>query len=199
MTTPAPAPRLQLRVALKNVAPPIWRRIIVDGGISFAQLHVVIQRAMGWHDAHLHEFIVGEQHIGAPAAEDFFDTDDEIIDESTVRVADAVGSKRKFRYWYDFGDDWWHEIAVEKRLPADPDAPPATLVDGARACPPEDCGGPWGYAELLEALADADHPDHDDMMRWIGPIDPERFDPAVYAKRVAAALLPRKPRPKKKP
>jgi hypothetical protein len=181
---------LQLLITLQGIEPPIWRRVVVSGTLTFEQLHEVIQRAMGWYGCHLHEFRVGPTRLGIPSDDDFFDDGDVVI-ESDTTLAEQLGKKRKFRYWYDFGDDWWHEIAVEKRLPANPDAAPAELIDGARACPPEDCGGPWGYARLLEVLADPQHPDHKEMSEWAGAIDPEAFDLGRTRHEVAQALSAR--------
>ena len=114
---------------------------------------------------------------------------DEMIPERSARLGQLLGRRRKFRYWYDSGDDWWHTIAVEKRLPADPAAPPAQLVAGENACPPEDCGGIWGYADLLDSLRDPASEDHADACDWIGDdFDPTAFDLAVHAKRVAGVI-----------
>ncbi len=190
MNTPAAPQRLQLRIALENIEPPIWRRVIVPDNLSFAQLHKIIQRAMGWGDYHLHEFEVGEVAIGDPAGADdvFGGPERKILPEAKTRLGEAIGKKRKFRYWYDFGDDWWHTIAIEKRLPPDPETPPVQLVAGERACPPEDCGGPWGYAELLLVLADPAHPEHEEMQEWVGEFDPEAFDLAATDKAVAKTI-----------
>jgi hypothetical protein len=93
--------------------------------------------------------------------------------------------RRKFRYLYDFGDSWEHELQVEKVGPPDPALRHPAVLARERACPPEDCGGIWGYVNLLEALDDPAHPDHDDMMEWMGgPIDPEAFDLDQINKRL---------------
>lgn len=181
----ADAGLLQLRIELDNVEPAVWRRVVVRDSLTFARLHRVIQEAMGWEDDHMHEFIVGDAHIGMASDDNFFDMP-EVVPEDTVTLAEAIGKKRKFKYWYDFGDDWNHTIAVEKRLPPDTSAPNAVLLAGERACPPEDCGGPWGYADMLAALADPKHEEHNTYAKWVGDdFDPEQFDLKAAARQVA--------------
>lgn len=176
---------LQLRIELDNVEPAVWRRVVVRDSLTFARLHHVIQEAMGWQDAHMHEFIVGDVHIGMASEDNFFDMP-EVVPEDTVTLAEAIGKKRKFKYWYDFGDDWNHTVAVEKRLLPDTSAPNAVLLAGERACPPEDCGGPWGYADMLAALADPKHEEHNTYAEWVGDdFDPEQFDLKAAARQVA--------------
>jgi hypothetical protein len=103
-----------LRVTLLGVEPPVWREVLVTFDLTFAQLHQVLQTAMGWEDCHLHEFEIGEVHVGLPAPKDFFAGDQPLLDERKTRLGDVLDGRRKFRYWYDFGDDWWHEIAIGK-------------------------------------------------------------------------------------
>jgi hypothetical protein len=184
------APRLQLRITLEGIEPRIWRRVIITASLTFAQLHRVIQRAMGWEDAHLHEFQVGKLTVGTRSGEDLFfgGPDRAILPETRTRLDEVLAGKRKFRYWYDFGDDWWHEIAIEKRLPPDPGVPQAQLVAGERACPPEDCGGPWGYAELVAVLSDPDQDDPNEYRDWLEDYDPEAFDLVASAKSVSKAI-----------
>lgn len=196
MTTRPPSGRLQLRITIENIEPAIWRRVVVADRLTFSQLHAVIQRAMGWEDCHLHEFQIGEMCIGMKDdSEGFWDKENaEALTETDTTLAAALTADRKVRYWYDFGDDWWHEIVVEKRLPPDPDAPLAVLTDGARACPPEDSGGPWGYADLLAALVDPKHPEHEEIKEWAPDFDPERFNLETAADQVAKAVRKRSKR-----
>jgi hypothetical protein len=180
----------QLKITLQDIKPPIWRRLCVPGTTTLAVLHDVIQTAFGWTDSHLHEFSIGESRYGRP------DHLEELVaDERSVTVAAAVRSKIKlFGYVYDFGDEWLHEIQVEKVLPSDAGAAQISCLDGRRQGPPEDCGGPWGYAEFLEAIGDPNHPEHHEKLDWIGgAFDPEAFDVAS-ANRALAALAPRKKR-----
>lgn len=193
MTTLTAPGRLRLKIALDNLKPAIWRRVEVTDDLSFWQLHRVIQAAMGWEDYHMHEFKVGDKRIGSKTPDDFMGFGEPIISERSARLGTVLESHRKFRYWYDFGDDWWHTITVEKRLPPDPQAPAAVLVDGERACPPEDCGGPWGYADLLDIAATPDHEDHAEIVDWLGEdFDPEQFEQAAFACRVATAVRKRR-------
>jgi hypothetical protein len=188
--------RLQLKITLENIVPPIWRRVVVPEDITFKKLHDIIQRAFGWQDCHLHEFLVGKTRIGTRSGESFFDAEEEdIVPESQTTLAEALGGKKKFRYWYDFGDDWLHEIVIEKHLPPDDAVSLALLLDGERACPPEDCGGPWGYAELLTTLADPAHPEHEDMREWAGDFDPEGFKLGMAAEAVRKSIRRKKAKP----
>ncbi len=179
-------PTLRLRVTLLHVEPAVWREVLVPVDLTFAQLHNVLQAAMGWEDCHLHEFEVGEMHIGLPAPKDFFAGDRPLLDERKTRLGDVLDGRRKLRYWYDFGDDWWHEIAIRNGA-ADEGSGPCLLA-GEGACPPEDCGGPYGYAELLQVLANPKHPEHRELREWAGDFDPQRFDFERAAKAVAKAI-----------
>ncbi len=163
----------QLKVTLIDSKPPIWRRIQVPGDITLHKLHLIIQEAMGWTDSHLHQFIIGGMYYGEPTP----DNDFEMADESRVKLNKVIkNEKAKFRYEYDFGDNWQHQLLLEKILLPESGVHYPRCVTGKRNCPPEDCGGIWGYADLLEALKNPDHPEHKDMLEWIGgEFDPEAF------------------------
>ncbi len=188
--------RLRLKIVLDHLKPAIWRRVEVNDNLTFWQLHRVIQQAMGWEDCHLHEFEVDRQCIGTASNDDFMQFIADVqIPERRTTLAAMLDGKRKFRYWYDFGDDWWHTIAIEKRLPPAPDAPPAVLIDGENACPPEDCGGIHGYVNLLEILDDPRREEHEDIRDWLGDdFDPDFFDCAAHARKVANVVRKRKER-----
>ena len=188
--TPLAAPQmLQLRIVLLNTKPKIWRRVAVSSALTFRQLHDVIQAAMGWEDCHLHEFEVGRERIGTSSKEDSFFGGEPALSESKHRLGELLADHKKFRYWYDFGDDWWHEITIEKRLHASEGNPPAMLLDGENACPPEDCGGPWGYVELSAVLADPTNPEHEAMLDWMGgEFDPKAFDKEECARHVSRCV-----------
>ncbi len=173
------APVYQLKVALKGIRPPIWRRLLVPADLTLEQLHDTIQIVMGWTDSHPHVFRAGDQAIGVPDPEPEEASGEPLRDEGEVRLSEVAGGERvRITYEYDFGDSWVHEILVEKVLPPDPSLRNPVCVKGRRACPPEDCGGPRGYAEVLEALADPEHPEHEEVTEWVGPgWDPEHFDP----------------------
>lgn len=162
----------QLKVTLKYIRPPIWRRIQVRGGITLDQLHLILQPVMGWQGYHLHLFEVDGIHYGEP------DPGWDVENEQRITLDRAVSEPGdKFIYKYDMGDGWEHEILVEKVLAPEPGVHYPVCLKGKRACPPEDCGGPWGYAEFLNAISDPKHPDHKDMLEWVGDeFDPEEFD-----------------------
>lgn len=173
----------QLEVLLSATNPPIWRRLQVPGNAHLGWLHAVLQVAMGWTNSHLHQFICGEHVYADPSFElDQYEGDPPVLDERKVTVAEVLPRIREgLVYEYDFGDSWEHIITVEKILPADPSlVATAVCLGGARACPPEDCGGVGGYQELLKALKNRKHPEHRSMKEWLGrPFDSEHFDTAT--------------------
>ncbi|MEP7181388.1 MAG: plasmid pRiA4b ORF-3 family protein [Betaproteobacteria bacterium] len=182
------AKRLQLKITLRDVEPQVWRRLVVAPDLTLAQLHDAIQSAFGWQDNHLHEFRVGDFRYGRPDYEDGFPGDGPALgDERKAPLALALRGQRKLEYWYDFGDDWWHDIVVEAVLDADARAPAKALVAGERACPPEDCGGPPGFSDLLAALRDPAHPEHAELREWAGRYDPDKFDLDRAARAVSRA------------
>lgn len=180
-----PERRLLLHIALEDIEPPIWRRLEVENTLSFAALHHLIQTAMGWEDAHLHEFEVGDYRIGNIAEYDnpYGET---VLPGEEVELGQVIGRRRSFTYVYDFGDDWRHRITIEKRLPSDPLRRPAALIDGARACPPEDCGGVYGYSRILEAKRAPRSAESRELLQWLGPYQPEAFKLASHQKRIDA-------------
>lgn len=173
----------QLKVTLRETKPPIWRRILVDGSDTLDKVHEAIQAAFGWWGYHLHEFEVGRARYGVPDPDD--DWGEPTQDERRTRLDAIADEGTSFRYTYDFGDGWDHRVVVEKVLPAATEVALPTCVDGRRACPPEDCGGPWGYQELLAILADPDHPEHLERLEWLErPLDPEAFDPNDFTENL---------------
>lgn len=166
----------QLKIGLKDVRPPVWRRLLVSGTDSLAQLHTVLQIAMGWTDTHLHEFVQGPVRYGEPD-EDL--PDGGFRDELRYRVEQVLRkSGDRLLYIYDFGDNWEHEVLLEKILPFDAGSTLPVCVKGRRACPPEDVGGACGFMELLKTLADPTDPDFTEALEWVADgFDPGRFDP----------------------
>ena len=164
----------QIKVTLKGSRPPIWRRSQVISDTTLAQLHRLLQCVMGWEDAHLYQFVVSGIRYGDPRLLGELDAED----ARTVPLATlGLCEKLKFLYEYDFGDSWEHELLVEKILPRDEGKRYPVCLTGKRACPPEDCGGIWGYASFLAALRDPEHPEHDEMLEWVGgEFDPDIFD-----------------------
>jgi len=169
----APAEFYQLRIDLREIKPPIWRRLLVPGDITLYKLHQIIQVAMPWDSYHLYEFSIGGERFGDPSEDDW----EPPRSARRYRLNQMVRAGQKFAYVYDFGDSWEHEIKVEKVLPAEPGVRYPVCITGKRAGPPEDCGGPWGYLEMLAALADPKHAEHDSMLEWLGgEFAPEAFD-----------------------
>ncbi len=177
---PAPPPptRVQLLVTLSDSDPLVWRRLAVPRTMTLAKLHRVLQAALGWTDSHLHQFVVGDTVYGDPDL-----LSDDPLQASTRRtplgqVAPGVGAT--LRYEYDFGDGWDHLIIVERLLWHDPGAQWAVCLAGGGACPPEDCGGIGGYADLLATLRRGRGREYRDMLVWLGgPFDPTAFDLAA--------------------
>ena len=171
----------QFKITLRDSKPPIWRRIQVPDTYTFWDLHVAIQDAFGWADYHLHEFEIlhptskRKVRIGFP--DDDFGRD--ILPNWKQKISDYFSlENKKSDYLYDFGDSWEHVITLEKILPHDRSISYPKCVKGKRACPPEDCGGIWGYEEFLEAIKDSSHEQHEEMLEWIGgEFDPEHFNP----------------------
>jgi hypothetical protein len=166
----------QIKVTLKGVKPPVWRRLLVSGNTDLSLLHRIIQVAMGWTNSHMHQFVVGLESFGVPHPE----FEDEMQSENGVRIGSLLtAEKDSMTYEYDFGDGWEHKIVLEKILPHKPGESIPTCTGGRRACPPEDVGGVYGYADFLKVYGDANHPEHDEMVEWAGEsFDPERFDAA---------------------
>jgi len=163
----------QLKVTLRDIRPPIWRRIQVTSDTNLQYFHEVLQTVMGWYGGHLHEFEVFGKAYGDPDV-----MEGEVLDEMSITLGQLItGEKGKLHYVYDFGDSWEHEILVEKILPVEKGTHYPVCLAGKRACPPEDCGGVPGYEELLEILKDPSHPDHEEKFEWLpGDFDSEKFD-----------------------
>lgn len=172
----------QFKITLKGIKPPIWRRIQVPDTYTFWDLHVAIQDAMGWLDYHLHSFEMVNPstgmrvEIGIP--DEDFEWGRETLPEWEQKITDWFSMENKLaNYTYDFGDDWEHKIQLEKILPSDIKVNYPICVKGKRACPPEDCGGIWGYADFLEIIKNPGHEKHDELLEWVGgEFDPEHFD-----------------------
>jgi hypothetical protein len=171
---------LQIEVTLYRVRPEIRRRLLVPANARLDWLHAVLQVAMGWNNSHLHRFNVnGRLYSNTQHHFAEYEDDPVILEEADFKLGDVVyGEGALFSYEYDFGDDWQHQVVVERVLPPDSGVPRAALcTDGQRACPPEDCGGSWGYEELLSALRNRRHPEHARMRQWVGrEFDAEAFD-----------------------
>jgi hypothetical protein len=166
---------IQLRITLAHIEPPIWRRVQVPADLTLRRLHDVIQAAFGWLDYHLHEFRIDDKLYGQSEVEGVDAPGHPLHSDRYIRLRTLVdrGAER-FVYTYDFGDDWEHLITVEEIMEPAAGVEYPVFVDGARAAPPEDCGGPPGFEDFLDAMANAQHPAHDDLREWYGgPFDPE--------------------------
>jgi hypothetical protein len=168
----------QLKITLRHIKPPVWRRVETKDG-SLAQLHDIIQACLGWEDYHLHEFEIGDERYGDPLQwQDGFGGELEVGNEGKVRLSQLVAQGvKKFSYTYDMGDTWEHAIQIEKALPAEAGVRYPRCIAGQRACPPEDCGGPWGYADFVDAIQNPENERHEELLEWVGgEFDPEAFD-----------------------
>lgn len=173
----------QLKVTLRDIEPPVWRRIVVDASTSLDRLHEYIQAAFGWWNYHLYEFEIDGTRYGIPDPD--WDFGPPVKNSRRINLGNVADVGNSFTYSYDFGDGWEHTITVENATPVAPGMTVPACTDGQRACPPEDCGGPWGYRELLAILTDPSHPDHEARVMWAGEwgggrLDPEAFDPSEF-------------------
>jgi len=167
----------QLKITLRDIHPPIWRRIQVWEDTTLAQLHTILQIVMGWEDYHLHEFVIGRRLYSVPDPDDDMN-ERKVVDESHVPLGEVVPRVgTKFAYLYDFGDSWEHDLILEAILLPETTAQYPTCIGGERRTPPEDVGGITGYEEYLAVLADPEHEEHENMLQWRGQFDPESFAP----------------------
>jgi len=184
----------QLKVTLEDCEPPIWRRFAIVGDAVLVNVHYVLQVVMGWQAYHLHEFRVGDAAYGEITP----DSDPEMFDEAHVALETVLTRpKDKLTYIYDFGDDWRHKVVLEKIYPYEADEPVVVCLEGARACPPEDCGGPPGFEHFVEAISDRRHPDHEMMLDWYAEFDPEEFN-LEEINTLLIALTEPEPKPPRK-
>jgi len=181
----------QVQIILKGSKPKIWRRLLIPSDLLLSDFHKIIQTAMGWTDSHLHQFIKNRKFYSVKHPDDDFWDDMGNIDykKEKIRVSDLLKTeKEKITYEYDFGDGWVHDIILEMVFPADPEIKVPVCLAGARNCPPEDCGGVWGYAELLKIVKQPDHAEYKNFLDWLG----EGFDPEYFDINVVNKLLGKK-------
>lgn len=162
-----------LKITLDDVSPAVLRRVEVPVDILLDRLHLTIQAAMGWTNSHLYEFRAGA--VGWGTLDPDMDWAGDFRDSRKARLGDVLEDigKKKLTYLYDFGDSWEHTIKIERLTAPEPGVLYPRLIEVKGRCPPEDCGGPWGYAELLEAIKDPGHESHAELSEWVG----EDFDP----------------------
>jgi hypothetical protein len=182
----------QIKITLKHTTPPIWRRIVVAPEIELDRLHAVLQMVMGWDNSHLYEFETSCGRFSDSRVTDSAFELEETESSAKITLKSVLTRPRSsIRYEYDFGDGWDHQILLEKVVELD-EPIVALCLGGARSCPPEDCGGPWGYANLLEIMKDPKHSEHKSMSEWIGPrFDPESFNVEAIDKQLARLAPPR--------
>ena len=168
---------LELDIVLQDSKPKIWRRVLVPDNMNFHELHYIIQFAMGWTHSHLHQFLVGsyERRIGIPYGDDDFD---ELEDSRNIKINSILNvPKDKIVYEYDFGDGWEHLVEVKKVHEPEKGKSCPVLIGGAMACPPEDCGGIWGYLDLVKAMKKKGSDEYEELVEWLGgEFDPQAFD-----------------------
>jgi hypothetical protein len=162
---------IRLKITLDDVKPKVVRRIEAPFALRLDRLHLILQAALGWSNSHLYEIRVADASWGIPDP----DWGDGPLDARKAKLADVVedAGAKTLRYLYDFGDGWEHTIKIERLDDPEPGVLYPRLIEAVGRCPPEDIGGPWGYGEFLEALADPKHERHDEMREWAG----EDFDP----------------------
>jgi len=174
-------------IVLQDYDPAIWRRIETKD-VTLGQLHALIQTAMGWTNSHMHQFeIAGTRYTDLRFMMDDFGA----IDYSGLRVSDLVekhDTKLRMGYEYDFGDGWQHEVVLEDVTESERGIQYPRCIDGERACPPEDVGGVYGFADYVEAIMDPTHSEHDDYLEWYGLFDPTEFDAAKATRRMKKGL-----------
>jgi hypothetical protein len=168
---------VQIKVKLLGVSkPPVWRQLQLPADTRLDHLHDIIVAAFGWENYHMHMFTSGADEFGE------LDPELEFNDERRVSLGQLIGGiGDRLRYTYDFGDDWEHQIVVEDLLDPDPEIHYPVLVAAKGACPPEDCGGPWGYTDLKAILADPSHGQHQETVDWLGLDNTTEFDPNAIA------------------
>jgi hypothetical protein len=181
----------QFKITLMGIKPPIWRRIQVRD-CTLDKLHERIQTAMGWTNSHLHHFLINDRRFGDPwlLEETFEEMDYRNSRDTTLsKILPRSGKRFAFKYEYDFGDSWWHEVLFEGCLRVESGQRYPLCVEGERACPPEDVGGTSGYEEFLNVLSDPSDEQHEQFVRWIGgSFDPENFDSERATKRMRRGL-----------
>lgn len=184
------AGHLQIKISLVDSPLPIWRRLLIDPAMPLDLVHEVFQISMGWWDYHLYEFRQGDRKYGD--LEDA-DGDEKVEDSAEFPLAHLLKKPGDtFLYAYDFGDSWMHRVVLERRTARsasryvdEDEAQWAKCLHGKRACPPEDCFGVTGYADLVEAIEDPFHPSRKDKLDWIGSdFDPDGFDPRIVNLRL---------------
>jgi len=176
----------QIQIALKRFKPKIWRRLLIPSDLLLSDFHKVIQTSMGWTNSHLHQFIKNRTFYTVKMQDDDLWDEMDNVDYKEMKISDLLKKEKdKIVYEYDFGDGWEHDIILEKILPPDNNTKHPICLTGKMNCPPEDCGGIWGYSDMLEILKDPDHEEYESYIEWLG----EEFDPTYFDKDEVNELL----------
>jgi hypothetical protein len=181
----------QLKITLEGIKPPVWRKFQITEDTTLDDLHYIIQAVMGWQNAHLHQFMINKEYY-SPDMKDIFGMEDEPETKNTAQYTLArleAPLKGRFAYIYDFGDSWEHTLLIEKIEEADPAITYPVCLSGKRACPPEDCGGVWGYTDLLETLAKKKGSEYKEMKTWMDGMGYKNFDPEAFSVETVNKLL----------
>ncbi|OGV99380.1 MAG: hypothetical protein A2Z59_03005 [Nitrospinae bacterium RIFCSPLOWO2_02_39_17] len=171
-------PIYQIKIILSGSKPPIWRRFLIESNENLYKLHQVTQVVMGWTNSHMHQYRQNKLYYGTPGKESESDFGFKTLDEKKYKINQVMDKPRtKIIYEYDFGDSWDHDLILEKTLTKDEKFNYPICLDGAMACPPEDCGGLGGYYNLLDIIKNPEHEEHEEMMEWLGgEFNPGEFD-----------------------
>lgn len=183
---------IHLRIQLEHIEPPIWRELVVPMNTPLDTLHMIIQGAMAWEDTHLHEFEIDGQRYEFPDDEaEPWEEGESPRDERQFFLGNLVKEGDEFLYTYDFGDNWRHKITVVKKqaVEGSPDTVFPSCLDGGRACPPEDCGGPYSYGDFIASLNDPKHAEHKTNREWAGNFESEIFSTSQANSFVSAMYV----------
>jgi len=176
----------QIQIAIRGIKPKIWRRVLVPSDLLLSDFHKIIQTAMGWTNSHLHQFIKNRTFYTRKMADDDFWGEMNNIDYSKIKISDLLKKEKdRIVYEYDFGDSWEHDIILEKIEKNEKNISIPTCLTGKNNCPPEDCGGIWGYSGMLEILKHPEHEEYEEYIEWLG----EKFDPKYFNKAEINAML----------
>lgn len=179
----------QIKIQLAEITPAIWRRIVIPSDMLLSDLHKVIQTTMGWTNSHLHQFEKDDTFYLPRMKDDYSWDDMNNVDYKRRKVSGLLKRENdEIIYEYDFGDSWRHIVLLEKITDNTRGRKTPVCLDGERNCPPEDCGGPWGYEHLLEVIKDPSNEEYEDMIEWVG----EAFDPESFSLTDVNARLKRK-------
>jgi hypothetical protein len=168
----------QIQIALIGFKPKIWRRLLIPSDLLLSDLHKIIQTSMGWENEHLHQFIKNRMFYTVRMKDDDFWDEMANVDYKKIKISDLLTEEgEKIIYEYDFGDNWEHDVILEKILPFDKKMEIPFCLNGKMNCPPEDCGGIWGYSDMLKIIKQPGHKEYNNVIEWLGDeFDSEYFD-----------------------